>query len=227
MEELAAEGHTIVDTARQDAFENLLDYANRVTALVNRVGVRVRQLTATTTQALGRVADEIVATGRREWQRILQAGYGQNFIKPETWLPSALSAWRTRNADLTRDIEEETTRKIKDAMMESLRSNPTLTSLRQDVSREARKAYDRADLIARDQTAKLNSTLNQQRQRDFGVKSYRWRTMADEKVRATHARNAGLVCDWAKPPPVTGHPGHDPNCRCWGEPVLPPMEVLV
>ena len=46
---------------------------------------------------------------------------------------------------------------------------------------------------------------------------YTWRTAGDERVRAGHAAHAGQVFAWAGPP-VGGHPGAAPNCRCWAEP---------
>lgn len=46
---------------------------------------------------------------------------------------------------------------------------------------------------------------------------YTWRTAHDERVRPAHAANEGRVFAWSDPPP-TGHPGHDPNCRCTAEP---------
>ncbi|MFZ4125704.1 MAG: phage minor head protein [Rickettsiales bacterium] len=47
---------------------------------------------------------------------------------------------------------------------------------------------------------------------------YIWRTEGDEKVRASHAINNGLIFS-RENPPSTGHPGEDYNCRCWAEPV--------
>jgi hypothetical protein len=46
---------------------------------------------------------------------------------------------------------------------------------------------------------------------------YTWRTVHDDRVRSSHAANDGRVFGWADPPP-TGHPGTEPNCRCWPEP---------
>lgn len=46
---------------------------------------------------------------------------------------------------------------------------------------------------------------------------YTWRTAGDQKVRNAHAALNGRVFSWSKPP-EHGHPGHEPNCRCWPEP---------
>lgn len=46
---------------------------------------------------------------------------------------------------------------------------------------------------------------------------YTWRTAGDHKVRNAHAALNGRVFCWANPP-EHGHPGSEPNCRCWPEP---------
>jgi hypothetical protein len=49
---------------------------------------------------------------------------------------------------------------------------------------------------------------------------YIWRTRKDERVRPSHATNAGKIFAWANSPP-TGHPGEDYGCRCTAEPYAP------
>lgn len=82
----------------------------------------------------------------------------------------------------------------------------------------------RAKTIARDQTSKLNSSINSFRQRSAGVKSYEWSTSRDERVRDSHADNEGKEFDWGNPPSETGDPGDDVNCRCVAVPVIPELE---
>lgn len=49
---------------------------------------------------------------------------------------------------------------------------------------------------------------------ESGIKKYIWRTMLDDRVRPTHAANEGKIFDLDNPPPHTGHPGTEINCRC-------------
>ncbi|MGE3713352.1 MAG: phage minor head protein, partial [Alphaproteobacteria bacterium] len=64
----------------------------------------------------------------------------------------------------------------------------------------------------------LMQELDIQRQRLVGVRRYIWHTQGDERVRPSHAANAGKTFSYDKPPP-TGHPGDAPRCRCWAEPL--------
>ena len=68
--------------------------------------------------------------------------------------------------------------------------------------------------LTRDQTSKMVGNLTKQRHGDLGVKKYQWFTAGDERVRDSHRNNEGGTFFWNKPPPDTGHPGEDIQCRC-------------
>jgi SPP1 gp7 family putative phage head morphogenesis protein len=70
----------------------------------------------------------------------------------------------------------------------------------------------RAKFIARDQTAKMLSQFNGNRQQELGIKQYIWQTAEDERVRPEHAALNGKLCSWSKPPLHGLNPGEDYNC---------------
>lgn len=82
----------------------------------------------------------------------------------------------------------------------------------------------RAEFIARNEMGNMYAKLTEIRQTENGVTHYIWRTSEDERVRPTHVANNGVEFSWDEPPPETGHPGADYNCRCYSEPVLPEFE---
>lgn len=86
-------------------------------------------------------------------------------------------------------------------------------------------AESRAELIARDQTLKLNGQIAQQRMARAGITKYTWSTSGDERVRPEHAALEGQVFSWDAPPPP-GHPGQDFQCRCVAVPVGEEAEGL-
>ena len=83
-----------------------------------------------------------------------------------------------------------------------------------------------AQLLARDQIAKLNGDITQQQQQDAGVVEYVWSTSGDSRVRPSHAALNHKRFRWDDPPVVdekTGrrcHPGKDYQCRCCALPVF-------
>lgn len=83
----------------------------------------------------------------------------------------------------------------------------------------------RAELIARDQTLKLNGALTQIRQENAGISSYVWSTSLDERVREEHASLEGQTFAWSSPP-EPGHPGEDYQCRCVAIPFIEGLEGI-
>ena len=82
----------------------------------------------------------------------------------------------------------------------------------------------RAQLIARDQTLKLNAGLNEARQTAAGIEEYYWSTSHDASVRPTHAALDTSRQRWDSPPDIDGeplNPGEDFQCRCVAVPILP------
>lgn len=86
------------------------------------------------------------------------------------------------------------------------------------------KEYDltptQAKLIAWDQESKLMGAVTEKWHQQAGITEYIWQTQLDDKVRPTHKANQGKIFSWASPPPETGHPGSDINCRCNSVPVI-------
>ena len=75
--------------------------------------------------------------------------------------------------------------------------------------------------IARDQTTKAIGQFTELRQKQIGVKEYRWSTSDDSRVRLTHQHNEGKVFSWDEPPAITGNPGWDIQCRCVAVAIIP------
>jgi SPP1 gp7 family putative phage head morphogenesis protein len=88
----------------------------------------------------------------------------------------------------------------------------------------------RAELVARDQVAKLDGQINADRQIGLGVTHFRWNDKRDDRVRPLHRARHGLVYAWAKPPKTAGVdsiPGSDPLCRCGADPVVDNIAAIL
>lgn len=110
---------------------------------------------------------------------------------------------------------------------------PEGKSLTEHIQHLAGVGSARANLIARDQTSKINTAINQARQTSIGIEEYIWRTARDRRVVGTpggaypesnsvhgnHYKREGKTFRWDNPP-ADGHPGYAINCRCWAEPII-------
>ena len=116
-------------------------------------------------------------------------------------------------------------------------------SLVEQIQHDGDVTEGRAKLIARDQTAKMNSSFNRERQQQVGIERYEWQTSGDERVRgnpagkypdaeSNHWELDGKTFRWDEPGPCKGtidgepcHPGEDIADRCVAIPVVD-MEAL-
>lgn len=129
------------------------------------------------------------------------------------------------NTGLIRTLTRSYINRVGDTLteMQGARASDISQALQYDL--DVTKSH--ADLIAVDQTLKLNSDFTRVRQEQVGVTSYVWMTAHDERVRPAHAALDGTHQDWSNPPVVderTGRrepPGRDFRCRCQAIAIIP------
>lgn len=141
-----------------------------------------------------------------------------------------LQSMREATADniaLIKSIPEEYFDRVTNTVTEGWVSGVRWESLAEQIQRDGDITENRAKLIARDQTAKMNSAFNQERQQQVGIEKYEWQTSGDERVRESHAEVDGKEFRWDEAGPVAGvvagepcYPGEDINCRCVAVPVV-------
>lgn len=135
-------------------------------------------------------------------------------------LGDELKAKTRENVALIVSIPEEYFKKIEAIVYSNIVQGTRANSMIKEIKRVGKVTESRAKMIARDQTAKLNATLNQKRAQNVGSEEYIWRTSEDGRVRHNHATKNGKRFKWSKPPQDTGHPGQDYQCRCIAEPII-------
>lgn len=129
------------------------------------------------------------------------------------------------NVGLIRSIPKGQIDSFKNALVSAITQDLPQDKIRKIIQKNFDVTRDKARLLARDQTNKLNGRLNQYRQQQLGGKRYRWRTSGDERVRVNHKKVNGKTFYWSDPPKVgtqgqRHHPGQDFQCRCHAEMVL-------
>ena len=196
--------------------------------VMQRVAKGIQPSVAKTKREMAAIGPRVNEYNKEEWRKLIRSQYGVNPTaeNPDRW-NALLSNWSRNNALLIEDIPAKQMLQISEQTVEALRSGKSARDLADDIFEIMSDRTDvgdsRAQLIARDQIAKLNGQFTKERQEDMGIDSYTWRTVGDERVRDTHEQVDGQVFSWASPPSETdgNHPGEDYQCRCFAEPVLP------
>ena len=171
----------------------------------------------------------------KEWKRAVKATLGID-IREDYYLgdfyAEQLEKWVSDNVDLIKTIPEDALEKMKDIVYEGFTSGKTTTRMVKEIRMVYGVSRRRAELIARDQTAKLNGQIQRAQQMDAGITEYIWTDCRDGRVRDRHRELHGKPCRWDNPPIMdekTGrrcHPGEDYQCRCIGRPVFNRNMVL-
>lgn len=81
-----------------------------------------------------------------------------------------------------------------------------------------------AKLIARTETAKLQTIILKERSTQLGSVAYIWLASNDRRTRQSHKNMNGVVVFWNHNKPeldgMIGHAGEYPNCRCSPQPII-------
>jgi uncharacterized protein with gpF-like domain len=126
------------------------------------------------------------------------------------------------NVKLIKSVPETHLGLVRKAIVDNLsgKDQPEGRTLLEQVKHIGKVTNNRARLIARDQTSKLNSSINEARQKSLGITKYIWRTSKDERVvgkpgglypegnsvHGDHWEREGKEFYWSDPP-HDGHPG--------------------
>ncbi len=140
-------------------------------------------------------------------------------VRASTGLGARIDMFRDRNVDLIKSLVGNQIDDIQSMLESAEYTGLRVEELRASIQERFDVSKSKADLLARDQTLKLNSNITQARQRGAGVERYVWTTSGDERVREEHAALEGEVFSWDDPP-EPGHPGEDYQCRCTAFPII-------
>ena len=163
----------------------------------------------------------------KEWKKAIKATLGID-IKEDYYngdfYKRYLSKWVDNNVDLISSIPEGAADRMQELVYEAYDKGRTTTDLLKNIKAAFDVDKNRARLIARDQTAKLNGQIQRAQQQDAGIEEYIWSTSGDGRVRRSHAELNGRKFRWDEPPLNSDgracHPGEDYQCRCIGRPVF-------
>ena len=172
---------------------------------------------------VGEAFDEL-AEGVKRANRYALVQIGPTDVR----LGSELQVAREANIALMRDAGRSYADQVQEVLEDPENHAKPVKELAKLIQERAGVSESRGELIARDQTLKLNSAVNRIRQTNAGISRYVWNTSHDERVRESHRELDGQTFSWNDPPEVDGelaHPGEPILCRCVALPVFEDEEA--
>jgi SPP1 gp7 family putative phage head morphogenesis protein len=154
-----------------------------------------------------------------QWKRVL----GVNPIQSDQGLREFLKVRARENATLISNIPTRQAASLESGILSAVARGARVEEIASFVDDRFGDMETNAETIARTETGKLYSDLNQYRMRELGVGKYIWATVGDDRVRPSHRDQDGKTFSWDEPPLVDGeeaHPGQQINCRCVALPVI-------
>ena len=135
----------------------------------------------------------------KEWKRAIKATLGIDILEDYylgDFYIEQIEKWIDYNVGLIKTIPEDTLEKMKAIVYDGFNNGKTTTRLIKEIQRAYKVGRKRAELIARDQTAKLNGQIQKAQQQDAGINEYIWCTTGDERVRKSHKSLNGRKFSW-------------------------------
>lgn len=176
------------------------------------------------------IAEWFVRTSEKNNADRSRRSFGVDIFQNNQELNDYLTASIYDNSRLITSIPEQYLSRVESIVMTNVRAGLRPKVIEQQLVKEFGVTVTRARLIARDQTAKVNSNLSEKRQRSAGYEYFQWIDSDDQRVRTRHSEIANKMTKYGKgiyrwddlPLSDTGQPispGTDYQCRCVARPV--------
>lgn len=127
-----------------------------------------------------------------------------------------------RNVALVKDVSDQTRNRIAEAVFRGFQQRTPAREVAKDIREAVGMARSRAIRIAADQTVKVASALDAERQRQAGLDKFKWRHSGKAHPRPWHRQrdgklydqDTGKAVDGGEVIPPNDMPGVPPFCGC-------------
>lgn len=127
-----------------------------------------------------------------------------------------------RNVQLIKNMTEQALTNIENIVYDAITVGEGWKGIKESLEHQPEITAKRIELIARDQTAKTNQSLNAISQQSAGIKYFMWKTAQDERVRDRHRKLNNKIYKWGEydrypiidDKGTRGIPAQAVNCRC-------------
>jgi SPP1 gp7 family putative phage head morphogenesis protein len=177
-----------------------------------------------------RSAAQLAAFNREQLSRQTRSALGIDVIASDARLPALADAFVEANVGLIKGLTDQVAADVERAVVAAVQDGAQWGTLATDLETRIGLPAERAQFIARDQVGKYYGQVNAARQREIGVRRFRWVCVDDERVRGKPGGKypKAIPSHWARHdkvysydnPPDGELPGEAILCRCSAEPVL-------
>lgn len=209
--------HDAIPTPMSDRLRRLAERFGNIKAVADRLAAIAVKMN------LGEVDDRLVAS--------IKESIGLDISRKLTDhgpIAVAMREAAEANAALIKSIPEQYFAEIGELVRDAFAGGLRWEELVEHIKSLGYSTDNRAKLIARDQTGKMNSAFNRVRQTGLGIKRYRWSGALDIRERSSHRLMEGAICEWNDPPMVDServNPGEPVQCRCVAIPLVNLEEI--
>lgn len=220
-----------VDAGERDLRRLIADFKGSLDAEIQSLLGRLEKMLAARSEQVDRVG---LATLKRQLQAAMEAAVRVAPDLPRDALATVMARvagttkaraatrerWVAANLELIQGLGVQAAKRVGQLVRDAASGGTRIETLARQLQEQVGVSQRRAALLARDQTTKLASQVNEAQQRDLGAKRYIWRHSGIRVgARPEHLARDGKVFFWERPPPG-GPPGAEPNCRCTAEPLV-------
>lgn len=137
----------------------------------------------------------------------------------------AMARMRVDQVRLIKSLPIEAAERVAGLVREGLTKGARAETIAARIHETGLVTRSRADTIARTEVGRAATTLQAARAKSVGSTHFRWVSVGDRNVRASHRKLNGTVHRWDEPPvcdapDIRALPGCVFNCRCVAAPII-------
>lgn len=119
-----------------------------------------------------------------------------------------------RNVNLVRSVSDQARSRIGETVFRGFQNKTSIREVAKEINHSIGLGWDRSLRIASDQTVKLAATLDQERQEQLGIDSFKWVHSGKKHYRVEHKERDGMIFKWSSDVGQNDPPGQAPFCGC-------------
>lgn len=202
-----------------------IDTIDQVQAAISSVAQEfLTVLTARIAPGLRQWVVKAERTHRSKWSAAIKAGVGVDLdlILSAQPVEEALGTWLARNVALVQNVSDQAQGRIADAVFRGYEQRTPVREVAKEIREATGMGRDRALRVAADQSSKLSSQLDRERQAEAGLTQFKWRHSGKSHPRSWHKARDGKVyfsrsgkpADGGEAIPADDRAGMAPWCGC-------------